>query len=87
MRIKFSKSFVKKYKKLPKKVKLAFDQRLFLFVKDQNNLLLVNHNLKGKFKEYRSINITGDYRVLYRKFKREDIIVFDAIGTHSELYK
>lgn len=38
---------------------------------------------------YRSIDVTGDWRALYREFKEENppIAFFDGLGTHSQLYK
>ncbi|GAI64559.1 unnamed protein product, partial [marine sediment metagenome] len=35
---------------------------------------------------YRSINITGDWRALYSK-PDKDIIIFEALGIHSQLYR
>jgi len=45
---------------------------------------LRDHQLKGKYKQYRSINITGDYRALY--LLRGDEAIFDVVDTHSQLY-
>jgi len=48
--------------------------------------ILNNHALTGQWAGYRSINITGDYRAVYR-LAEEDIAYFVALDTHSKLYK
>ena len=85
MKIAFSKNFIKGAKKLPKQTREKLHARIILFVENQTHHSLRNHALAGKYKEYRSIDITGDVRVLY--FNLSDYeIVFDEIGTHSQLY-
>jgi addiction module RelE/StbE family toxin len=84
VRISYSKTFLKQAKKLNPELrqKLQFAVRTF----SQNPLhpALRNHSLKGKYKEYRSIDVTGDVRALY--LQREDEAIFDAVGSHSQLY-
>jgi len=85
MDIKFSPRFRKHYKKSSKKIRVAFAERLRLFQENQYNPLLNNHSLTGSYKDLRSINITGDWRAIYSEFK--DTIIFEMLGTHSQLYK
>lgn len=85
MKIDFHRQFRKKYKKLSKDEKVKFEERLGLFVSDPNHPLLNNHQLHGKFKIYRSINITGDLRAHYEEIDTGTIL-FITIGTHPELY-
>lgn len=87
MKVKFSRRFTKQYKKSPKKIQRAFARRLDMFMDDPYADLLHNHPLLGKYKAYRSINITGDWRALYREVRGGDIMFFDFLGTHSQLYK
>ena len=77
-------SFLKKYKKLPIKLKLKIMERLVLFDQDHFNNILDNHSLRGELEGYRSVNITGDYRAIF--LIKEGIAVFTDIGTHSELF-
>ncbi len=88
-RIDFSGPFDKQLKKAPLNIKIAFKKRLTIFIKDPFNSRLRNHQLTGKLKNYRSINITGDWRALYssNKINKENVIIFEALGTHSQLYK
>ncbi len=85
MQIRYSKKFKKQFKKLPKYVIENFEDRLRLFLNQPNNPSLNNHKLYGKYKNTRSINITGDYRLIFTKTKNS--LDLEAIGTHSELYK
>ena len=89
-RINFSNSFDKQLKKAPLKIKIVFKKRLELFLKEPFHPQLRNHPLLGKLSNYRSINITGDWRAIYSEYKttKEGIVtIFEAIGTHSQLYK
>ena len=45
---------------------------------------LRNHPLKDKFAGVRSIDVTGDWRALYRKMRER--IIFVELGTHDQLY-
>ncbi len=87
MQIRFSKDFSKKYDKVDWKIRNAVDERLDVFVKDKFHPLLNNHALSGEYEGCRSINITGNYRVIFKEEKNEDIILFLLLGTHTELYK
>ena len=64
------------------------------FLKNPNNypkvlhkydIKLNNHPLKGKWSGYRSINISGDLRALYKEMG-EDKVIFTNIGSHNQLY-
>jgi len=90
MNIKYSTIFKKQYKKAPKKIQNKVKERISLFVQNPTNQLLNNHALTGKFKECRSINITGDWRAIYSvrlSPKSEQEYYFELVGTHSQLYK
>ncbi|MEK7534392.1 MAG: type II toxin-antitoxin system mRNA interferase toxin, RelE/StbE family [Patescibacteria group bacterium] len=84
MTIDFHRNFTKNFKKLPSKIKKKFQDRLTLFEKDEFHPALNNHLLRGSYQGYRSINVTGDIRAIYRK-NAEDVI-FVTIDSHSRLY-
>ena len=86
MKIVFQKSFEKKYIKLPAKIKKKVKERNILFESDPYDPILNNHALSGKYVSYRSINITGDIRIVY-KLVNKNTALFVTIGTHSKLYK
>lgn len=84
MIIVYHKDFTKNFKKLSPKLKEKFKDRLTLFETDEFDPVLNNHSLKGKYLGYRSINVSGDMRAI---FKRDvDSALFVAIGSHSNLY-
>ena len=80
-----SRQFEKDFAKLPKGVKQKAISALQKFVHDPMDASLRNHRLSGKWKNYFSINITGDTRAIYL-FVEDDIVRFVTIGSHSELY-
>lgn len=80
-----SKRFIKQYTKLSKKVQLQFDARLTLFVYEPHNPLLNIHSLSGEFAGLQSFNVNADVRVMY-EIQKDTIVLFVAIGTHSQLY-
>jgi len=59
------------------------------FTDNPHNSRLNNHSLKGKWKGYRSINVTSDWRAIYTEKRegKDTIAYFVAIGTHEQLYK
>ncbi len=81
----FHKNFEKQYKKLEKKIQRKVQEKLKLFSENPFDSRLNNHPLKGKYTDYRSINITGDLRAIY-KFINQDKCVFVIIDNHSNLY-
>lgn len=53
-------------------------------MKDNTNAILNNHSVDKAFTDCRSINVTGDYRAIFKE--ENNVIIFLKIGTHSELY-
>jgi addiction module RelE/StbE family toxin len=86
MIVRFHKNFDRQYKKLRKNEREKFKERIVVFLQDEFNPMLNNHPLKGKYEGYRSINISGDLRAVY-KLVAKDLVLFSAIDTHSNLYK
>ena len=84
MKIKLHKNFDKNYKKLSEGQKRKFKERRDLFLQDKFNPILNNHSLKGEYLGYRSINITGDLRAIFKLAGEE--ATFVAIDSHSKLY-
>ncbi len=76
--------FLKQFKKVPKPIRLKFIERKNLFLNNKFNPALNNHSVDTAFPGCRSINITGDYRAIFKE--EGEHITFVKIGTHSELY-
>lgn len=81
-----SKKFDKQFAKLPGKIKVLCLERIKIFIKNPHDQILNNHMLSGDYKDFRSINVTGDIRIIYEMVDR-DVAHFIEIGSHSELYK
>jgi addiction module RelE/StbE family toxin len=85
MTIRYLPKFKKQYKKLPLKLQLQFDERVRLFVADPTLPMLKVHPLKGEYKGYWSMSVSGDIRALYI-MDGDTIVIFALIGSHSQLY-
>ena len=85
MIIDYHRKFTKTFSKLPQKIKVKFYERLILFEKNPFDAILNNHSVDHTYSHWRSINITGNYRALY-KIQDDEAVLFMKIGTHSELY-
>ena len=83
-RVEFSPIFTNKLETVPLKIKIAFRETLVIFLEDQYHLSLHNHKLTEEYAGIRSINVTGDWRALYRE--ETERIIFIELGTHKELY-
>lgn len=77
--------FKKRIPRLPFKIKRALTERLRLFATTPHHPLLDNHSLSGSWRGYRSINITGDWRVIYEPIGT-DIARLVEVDTHHNLY-
>lgn len=85
LKIRFHKNFERQFQKLKAREKQKTRERLQLFLDEPFSPILRNHPLKGRYADYRSINITGDLRAIY-KFLSESECIFVAADSHSNLY-
>ena len=86
MRWVFHRDFERQFKRLRRNEQKRVEERLVLFSLDAFNPVLNNHPLHGKYAGYRSINIAGDLRALY-KLQKADLCIFVKIGMHGTLYR
>lgn len=89
MEIRYTSRFRKQYHKAAKEIKAAFSQTLDLFLEDSDHPTLRNHPLKKELTGYRSLDVTEDWRALFKENKigRQRVITFHKLGIHEELYK
>ncbi len=89
MTVRFTNDFFLQYKKADIRIRSKVDDCLRVFKRNPNDLQLKNHRLKREWVGHRSINITSDWRAIYREVRLagEIIIYFVALGTHRQLYK
>ncbi len=88
MTVRYDPIFLKKLKKLDARIRKSFKKRIILFSRDPENSQLNNHFLKREYSNFRSIDITNDYRALFREKDEggKTVAYFEDIGTHKELY-
>ncbi len=89
MTIQYTDNFLKQLKQSNVRIQKAFKEQLSLFLKNPNDLELNNHPLQREYANFRSIDITADYRAIYKEIDAEDdiYIYFTSLGTHSQLYR
>lgn len=89
MKIVYDPVFINSLKRVNVRIRKSFKERILLFSKDPYNPHLDNHALREKYQGYRSIDITADYRAIYKeRHQGEEIIAyFTELGTHEQLYK
>ena len=89
LQFKKHKRFEKSFKKLSPKLHQKVSDILKIFVQDKYDVRLNNHALKWDFIWLRSINLTWDYRIIFRERQNWciEIIELVDVNTHSELYK
>jgi mRNA-degrading endonuclease YafQ of YafQ-DinJ toxin-antitoxin module len=85
MRFVPSTRFKKQYRKLSWALQTRVDERLRLFSDDPFSPLLNNHSLHGEHGINRSINVGGDYRIVYCEVEKSLYLLIE-VSTHSELY-
>lgn len=85
MQIDYTHRFIKLFRKTSKEIQKQTRNRVDLFRVDKFNPLLNNHALQGNNAGYRSININGDWRAVFRELGGETVS-FEDLGTHSQLY-
>ncbi|MBI3459262.1 type II toxin-antitoxin system mRNA interferase toxin, RelE/StbE family [Candidatus Azambacteria bacterium] len=79
------KKFEKVFKQIPQKIQNKFYQQLRIFQCNKYDQRLRNHSLVGRYLGYRSMDIIGDWRIIFKEIDNETIKLVN-IGTHSELY-
>lgn len=85
MTIKYSKRFRKQFKKLRKNEQERFWKQLGILIQNPNAVILNHHVLRGKYAGLHSINIGGDLRAIFVEIDG-NLVLFEMIGTHAQLY-
>ena len=88
MIIKYSKNYKKKILKLNNYIKQKVIERITIFLENPFDEQLNNHQLTWKLKWKRSINITWDFRAVFREYPNwtYEFVEFIDVWTHSQLY-
>ena len=88
MKIKYKKDFTKTFEKLDRNIQEKTIERISIFQNNPFLKILNNHSLNWKYKWFRSINITWDYRAIFKEISNwnYEFIEFIELWTHSQLY-
>lgn len=79
MKIRRSKTFLKRYSKLPLRIQKKTDVALSVFFMNPKDSNLRNHALAGKFTGCRSIDVTGDLRIIFRELSDGEYEIIELI--------
>lgn len=88
MKVVYDSDFIIKLKKINVRIRKSLQVRIEIFSKDPFDSLLNNHSLRDKYEGFRSIDITSDWRAIYKELiiGEDTTAYFIAIGTHRDLY-
>jgi addiction module RelE/StbE family toxin len=81
-----STEFKKEFKRLSEKLKRKTIERLQVFVLNEFEASLNNHPLHGEYAGCRSINVTGNFRLIYCRIDSGNYLLVE-VGTHHQLYE
>ena len=83
--LKYSPTFFKELKKLPKEQLRFLAKKEKIFVENPFDPRLKTHKLQGELSEFYSFSISYHWRIVFH-FESESVVVLDSIGTHA-IYK
>ena len=89
MKVDYSPQFYRQYKKANVRIRNRVDEKVAIFIENSEDFQLHNHPLKREYTGYHSINITADWRAIYKELEigGEVVAYFVQLGTHKELYQ
>lgn len=80
-----SNNFDRRYKKLPKYLKIKAEERERIFVANPFDPRLETHKLHGKDRDHWAYSIDRKYRIKFLFLENGDILYL-IVGTHDEVY-
>jgi len=88
LRVEFSTVFLEQREAAPAEIKRALRDALALFIDEPGHPSLRNHPLRNEYAGSHSIDITEDWRAIYRESETGTtrVVTFRFLGTHRELY-
>jgi hypothetical protein len=85
LRIGYTSSFLREYKKLILELKEEVKEKLDILSKGKNLESLKIHKLHGQFKGCHSMSVNYSFRIIFR-YEDKNNITFLKVGSH-EIYK
>ncbi len=86
MEVIFKKSFLKSAENIPWKIQELLAKQIDIFKKNPDDNRLHNKKLSGKLKDFYSLRLTRDYRIIYY-FESKNKAMFVYIGHRKDIYK
>jgi len=86
LKIKYTKPFLKQFKKLSPILKIKTQTAIKKFQKNPKDSSLKTHKLHGELANFYSFSVDFNYRIVFEINKKEGNFVFLKIGNH-EVYK
>lgn len=82
MEIQYTPRFLKSYQKLPDNIKALVVSKEAIFRDDLHHPALRTHKLKGKFDGFWSFSVNYKYRITFRYFSK-NCVILHSIGGHE----
>ena len=85
MDIIYSPTFIRRYKKLPAKIKSLAEEKEALCRDDPRSPALHTHKLHGEMKDFWAFSVNTSFRIVF-EFAQNGGVIFHSIGDHDEVY-
>lgn len=82
MRIIYSPTFQKHYRKLTKEIKLTAEEKETIFRANPFDPRLKTHKLHGRLSDLWAFSITAKVRIIF-EFNKKQSVIFHTIGQHD----
>jgi len=82
MRIIYSPTFLKQYRKLTKEIQRVAEEKEGIFRADPFDSRLKTHKLHGRLSGFWAFSITGKIRIIF-EFGGNQSVVFHTVGPHD----
>ena len=86
MQVLYSRTFDKRFEKLPRKKQIHVTHAIELFLTSSTDPKLRLHELSGALQGVWSISAGGDLRIHFEYVEGGFTILFLTVGTHAQLY-
>jgi len=83
--IEYKPKFLRKFNQLPEALKVEVEEKISLFLEDQNHSFLKTHKLTGKLKGTYSFSVNYDLRIIFTYNMKNEVSLL-TIGNH-DIYK
>lgn len=82
MRIIYSPTFQKQYRKLTKEIKTAAEEKENIFRANPFDSRLKTHKLHGRLSDLWAFSVTAKVRIIF-EFGKKQSVIFHAVGAHD----